>query len=116
MSTEDEGPLSSDLPESEDRTITVISPAAAAPAPVELPEPVHATAEKPLCTVGRRKAAQARARIHPGEGVFIVNARAIEEYFALEVDRNAARRPLELVGASKKYDVRVKVQGGGSTG
>ena len=60
MSTEDEGPLSSDLPESEDRTITVISPAAAAPAPVELPEPVHATAEKPLCTVGRRKAARIR--------------------------------------------------------
>ena len=82
-----------------------------------LPEPPkNVTQRNPICTVGRRKAAQARARTWPGAGKVTINGRPIDGYFSLPVDRTTALRPLELVGSAKKYDVRVKVLGGGSTG
>jgi small subunit ribosomal protein S9 len=109
MSTEENVP---DLDE-----MTEEAPAAAAPAAAALREPLTGvTAEKPLCTVGRRKSAQARVRIWPGEGKILVNGRPLEKHFALPVDQTDAMRPLAVAGALKKYDVRVKVLGGGPTG
>jgi small subunit ribosomal protein S9 len=82
-----------------------------------LPEPPkNVTQRNPICTVGRRKAAQARARTWPGDGKVTINGRPIDGYFSLPVDRTTALRPFELVGSAKKYDVRIKVLGGGSTG
>lgn len=93
---------------------TVIAPE---PAPAPLPEPPKdITAKNPLCTVGRRKSAQARSRLWPGQGKVTVNGRAIDAYFALPVDRTTALRPLALANVSEKYDIRVNVTGGGPTG
>jgi small subunit ribosomal protein S9 len=78
--------------------------------------PTNITKENPLCTVGRRKSAQARVRIHPGEGKVKVNGRTLEKYFSLSVDCTTALRPLTMTGAAKKYDVTVNVKGGGPTG
>jgi small subunit ribosomal protein S9 len=98
-------------------TETVTTVIAPAPVAAPLPEPPkNITARNPLCTVGRRKAAQARARIHPGEGKVSVNGRTLENYFSLEVDRTTALRPFALTGALKKYDLKVNVVGGGATG
>lgn len=98
----------------------VAAPAAAAnatPAAATLPEPPKdITAANPLCTVGRRKAAQARSRMWPGEGKIQVNGKGLDAYFSIDIDRFNAVRPLALVGAAKRYDFRVKVTGGGPSG
>jgi len=99
-----------------DSIIPVLAPAPVTAA-VELPEPPkNITALNPLCTVGRRKAAQARSRLCPGEGKFHVNGKTLDAYFPLEIDRTAAARPFAMVGALKKYDVRINVKGGGPSG
>jgi len=107
MSTEDTAPES----------IAVIPVITAEPAAAPLPEaPTNITAENPLCTVGRRKKAHARARIHPGEGKVSVNGRTLDDYFSLSVDRTTATRPFAMTCGLKKYDVSVRVSGGGPTG
>jgi small subunit ribosomal protein S9 len=104
MSTEDNVP----------ETLTVIAPE---PAAAPLPEPPkNITAENPLCTVGRRKTAQARARIHPGEGKITVNGGSLDKHFSLDVDRTTALRPFAMTCGLKKYDVKLTVAGGGPTG
>jgi small subunit ribosomal protein S9 len=106
--------------ENEIETETTTAPAAVPHqgTPVAEPrEPLRGvTAEKPLCTVGRRKAAQARLRIWPGAGKVEVNGRKLDGHFSLEVDRANAMRPLALTGGLEKYDCRVTVRGGGNTG
>jgi len=111
MSTEENAP---DLDEMIDEEPVV----AAAPAPVAATrEPLTGvTKEKPLCTVGRRKSAQARIRIWPGDGKMTINGRSIAQHFPLHVDQTDAVRPLTIAGAEKKYDVFVNVTGGGPTG
>jgi small subunit ribosomal protein S9 len=106
MSTDETEPTTTAAPSAAEQAIAAV-----------LPEPPkNVTERNPVCTVGRRKAAQARARIWPGDGKVTVNGRTLDTYFSLSVDRTTALRPFGLVGALKKYDVRVKVLGGGSTG
>jgi small subunit ribosomal protein S9 len=45
-----------------------------------------------------------------------VNRRAFDNYFPLETQRSVAMRPLTVVGALEKFDVRVNVAGGGPNG
>lgn len=66
--------------------------------------------------VGRRKTSTARARVRPGDGKMTVNGREVDAYFLDLSNRNAARRPIESLGARARYDVEVMVQGGGTTG
>ena len=61
---------------------------------------------------GRRKHSVARVRLVAGEGNIIVNGRAVEEYFNYETLIRDVKQPLVLT----KYDVIVKVEGGGFTG
>ena len=66
---------------------------------------------------GRRKQSIARVRLVPnGKGDFQVNGKHIEDYFNQALLRFVAYQPLELVGATGKYDVYVIVNGGGLTG
>ena len=65
---------------------------------------------------GRRKTAVARVRLATGSGKITVNRRAIDNYFPLETQRSVATRPLTVVGALEKFDVRVNVAGGGPNG
>lgn len=67
--------------------------------------------------VGRRKRAVARVRLYPqGTGVFIVNNKTVQEYFSRMQDLHHLMEPLRLTGLEGKFDVTVKVEGGGATG
>lgn len=65
---------------------------------------------------GRRKTSVARVRLIPGEGNILINKVKLEDYFGLEPQRREVLRPLEVTNTLGKYDVIVKVEGGGYTG
>ena len=67
--------------------------------------------------IGRRKTSTARVRLYVGgTGNVVVNDKAGQEYFSREQDY---RRLLELMtatGTEGRYNITVKVDGGGITG
>lgn len=65
---------------------------------------------------GRRKTAVARVRLVPGSGKITVNDRDVDEFFGFETLTTDLRRPLKITDTENKYDVIVKVNGGGFTG
>ncbi len=65
---------------------------------------------------GRRKNAVARVVLTPGEGKIMVNKREFTNYFPRETDRILIMQPLRLTNLENKFDVVVRVTGGGSTG
>ncbi|MEG0952434.1 MAG: 30S ribosomal protein S9, partial [Niameybacter sp.] len=65
---------------------------------------------------GRRKSSVARVYLVPGTGKITVNKRDIEEYFGLETLKVITRQPLVLTETLNKFDVKVNVFGGGTTG
>ena len=62
---------------------------------------------------GKRKRAIARVILKPGTGVYLVNGRALEEFFPRPTLQRTARGPLETVGQQERMDVVCKVHGGG---
>ncbi|MDD5613850.1 MAG: 30S ribosomal protein S9 [Candidatus Omnitrophica bacterium] len=71
--------------------------------------------QKVLAT-GKRKTSVARVQLTPGSGSITVNGRSFDQYFSRALYRQWVTAPLETVGMLKKFDVKVKVQGGGPTG
>ncbi len=69
-----------------------------------------------IIATGRRKSSVARVRLVPGKGNIEVNKRDVREYLQSDILLLVARRPLELVGAADKYDIKVNVVGGGVAG
>ena len=65
---------------------------------------------------GRRKSSVARVRVFPGKGVITINGRDIDDYFGLETLKLIVRQPLVVTGTEGKFDLNVKVVGGGVTG
>ncbi|MGI6492797.1 MAG: 30S ribosomal protein S9 [Pelotomaculum sp.] len=65
---------------------------------------------------GRRKNAVARVFLVPGEGNVTINNRPISEYFGRKTLETIVRQPMELTGASSRFDIQAKVLGGGVTG
>ena len=65
---------------------------------------------------GRRKAAIARVRLYEGTGKIIINDKPVEAYFTKETDLARLAAPLGAVGVADRFDVVVKVEGGGTTG
>mgnify|MGYP002624631627 CR=1 FL=1 len=65
---------------------------------------------------GRRKSSVARVRLKEGSGAITINGRSLEEYFPVLQDRNAVTAPLESIGKTSDFDVRIRVEGGGRTG
>lgn len=65
---------------------------------------------------GRRKNAIARVRLTPGEGRITVNEKDPLAYLGRRVLEMAAMAPLRVTGTQRKFDVSVKVVGGGSSG
>ena len=65
---------------------------------------------------GRRKNAIARVRLTEGSGKITINGQDIEEFFGMETLKVIARQPLTVTNTTSKYDVIVKVTGGGFTG
>ena len=65
---------------------------------------------------GRRKTAVAQVRIFPGEGSIIINGIPYEELFARLESRRKIVQPLLVTESTGKYNVVVKVSGGGISG
>ncbi|HEY5159612.1 MAG TPA: 30S ribosomal protein S9 [Gaiellaceae bacterium] len=65
---------------------------------------------------GKRKTSVARVILRPGEGKTWINGRTIEDYFPRPTHRQTAMSPLVLAGVEGRYDLRVRVRGGGSSG
>ncbi len=109
-------------------TETTAAPSAApsaAPPETEaeaVPEAAVATIPQPdpkkhwFWGLGRRKRSVARVRLKPGDGKFIINKREIKDYFPSERDRQLVVSALEATETTKRVDVYVNVNGGGTTG
>lgn len=66
--------------------------------------------------VGRRKSSVARVYVVEGTGKITVNDRDIKEYFPKGTDRYVVNQPLNLTKLGDKYDIKINVVGGGTTG
>jgi small subunit ribosomal protein S9 len=67
-------------------------------------------------TVGRRKNAIARIKLTDGSGKITVNKREFENYFPLEIQRDEIMKPFKVTDTLGRYDVMVRVNGGGPVG
>lgn len=65
---------------------------------------------------GRRKTSTARIYLSKGEGNILVNDLPLEEYFGREVAKILVNQPFVLLEMENKFDVNIKVSGGGSFG
>ena len=65
---------------------------------------------------GRRKTAVARAVLTEGSGKITVNGRSFDEYFPTMPLQNEVLAPFQTANLLNKFDVEVKVQGGGIPG
>lgn len=67
--------------------------------------------------IGRRKESTARVRLMDGSGTFTVNEKEAAVYFPRVGDLQDVLRAFNAVGQdANKYDITVKVNGGGVTG
>ena len=65
---------------------------------------------------GRRKESIARVRLMAGKGNVTVNGKTLDEYFGTEILKVIVNQPFAVTNTVGKYDVVVKVVGGGYTG
>ena len=65
---------------------------------------------------GRRKESIARVRLMSGKGEITVNGKKLDEYFGSEILKVIVNQPFAVTNTVGKYDVVVKVVGGGFTG
>jgi small subunit ribosomal protein S9 len=69
-----------------------------------------------LNTSGRRKTSVARVYMTSGQGNITINDRDIKVYFPNEVLQTIVMQPFATLEANGKYDVKVNVKGGGTSG
>ncbi len=65
---------------------------------------------------GRRKSSVARVRVYNGDGKITINDRDIDDYFGLETLKLIVRQPLVLTENAARFDLAVRVVGGGVSG
>ena len=65
---------------------------------------------------GRRKTSTARVYLSPGSGLITVNNRPLDVFFGRKTAQMIVRQPLELMQVGDRFDVKVTVSGGGTTG
>ena len=65
---------------------------------------------------GKRKNAIARTWIKPGNGEISINGRSVEDYFRVYTAKTIITQPLALTNSQDKFDIKVKVIGGGVIG
>ena len=65
---------------------------------------------------GRRKTSTARVYMTPGNGEIKVNDRPLDLFFGRQTARMIVRQPLELMNLTDKFNIKVTVKGGGTTG
>jgi small subunit ribosomal protein S9 len=65
---------------------------------------------------GRRKTATARVYLRDGSGAITVNGKSLEQYFPYGLLVKSLTAPLTVTSSREKYDVLIKVCGGGPSG
>jgi small subunit ribosomal protein S9 len=65
---------------------------------------------------GRRKSSIAQVKMVPGKGKITVNGRDVRDFFPYETNVMDLMQPLVLTSTDDKFDIDVKVNGGGFTG
>lgn len=65
---------------------------------------------------GRRKSSTARVFLRNGSGAIVVNDKPLDQFFGRETARMIVRQPLVLTEMIEKFDIKVTVAGGGTTG
>ena len=65
---------------------------------------------------GRRKTAIARVRISPGEGRISINEKTPLAYLGRRTLEMMVLQPLKVAESMRRFDVSVKVEGGGVSG
>jgi small subunit ribosomal protein S9 len=65
---------------------------------------------------GRRKSSTAQVFMRPGKGNITVNKKAFDQYFPYETMKMIIQQPLNIVAVNGKYDITVRVKGGGISG
>lgn len=66
--------------------------------------------------LGRRKTSVAKVIITPGTGKILINKKTPEEYFPNALVTKDMKQPLEITDNLTKFDINVKVSGGGFNG
>jgi small subunit ribosomal protein S9 len=67
-------------------------------------------------TVGRRKTSVARILLREGSGEWTINGRPMAEYFPRKTHQMRVEEPLQVTELGSRFDVQVRVNGGGLTG
>ena len=65
---------------------------------------------------GRRKTSTARVILRPGTGTVTVNKKTLEQYFFDKLHQMLVKRPLEASDTLNKFDLIIRVEGGGMHG
>ena len=65
---------------------------------------------------GRRKTSAARVYLRPGSGTIRVNDKPFDDYFPNEMLKMIIRQPLVITETADKFDLHVRVGGGGYAG
>jgi small subunit ribosomal protein S9 len=72
------------------------------------------TTKQYIEATGRRKTSSARVRLYEGsKNSFLVNEKDIKQYFPTRELEKIVRDAIELVNSDEKYEVSIKVSGGG---
>ena len=66
--------------------------------------------------VGRRKSSIVRVYASEGKGLITINNRPLKDYFPLSTNRYIINQPLNLLNVADKYDIKINVKGGGTSG
>ncbi len=66
--------------------------------------------------LGRRKAAVARVYVSEGTGKITINKRELETYFPSSILQYVVKQPLNKLGITEKYDIKINLCGGGFKG
>ena len=69
-----------------------------------------------FCGTGRRKSSIARVRLMSGKGVITINNKSLDEYLPSEILKTIVKQPLNVTSTEGKFDVIIKVEGGGLSG
>lgn len=71
---------------------------------------------EPVLSLGRRKTSVARITLIEGNGAITVNGRESSDYFPITMQQFKLQQPFKLTDTVGKYDITVRVDGGGITG
>lgn len=70
----------------------------------------------PGAAVGRRKRAIARVRLLPGTGEWKLNGQNLEDVFPNKLHQQLVNEPFRLLDLEGRFDVHVRIKGGGPSG